>query len=75
VAPADWVTTSLTQLFKPEVPILPLMNLEMCEMTNIPLPFILLPSLPPELLSVFYVLSFLIFSDSQSFSPIVDENN
>lgn len=39
VAPADWETTSLTQHFGHEVPILPLMKFESREKTHLPLNF------------------------------------
>jgi len=37
VAPVDWVSTSLTQLFTHELSILPLMKPEMHELTKIPM--------------------------------------
>jgi hypothetical protein len=52
VASGDWVKISLTQLFTPKLPILPLMKVEKDEMTIIPLPssfhhYCSLPSVPP----------------------------
>jgi hypothetical protein len=57
LAPADWETTSPTQLFRPEVPILPLMKYEMRKMTILPLGFqFFLPSLLPSSFSIFSVI-------------------